>query len=370
MNPSFETWMSDLAASPYLEMFHGFDLLVIVINVLIFLFAKPIIRISGYTVEEQHTKARVWLLRAVSLVLFVLYILAGLFQEVDKIEPLSVTGLTLLFAYLIAHLLQVQVLKRFGRDREINGEKVHTHTYQSEVIGLLVWIVASIIAFLLVINTWGLTDWLQATSVLGALLLIVYSTKDVWAPDNINGLILLYNADVDPGVVVEVRELDLLAVVLRTTLTQTVFRDLRRKHKIILPNGRFRAAMIEILGSPQNPNLDCYIDFNIGYGHDSGVVESFLLNVWADACVVDKSLNAEREPRVRLMSHGDHALVWRLFYSVCNVYKFLETEQNIRRIAYDSSLAAGLPLSTPLTHQVSLSSGVAHEAELEPKVDT
>lgn len=111
---------------------------------------------------------------------------------------------------------------KFGRVKEIEGEKYRSETYQSELFGLLVVILAVIVSILVIINIWGMTDWLQVTS-LGGLLLLIYSTKDVWAPDNINGLMMLYNGDVEPGSVVKIDEYNLPGIVIRTSLTQTVF---------------------------------------------------------------------------------------------------------------------------------------------------
>jgi small-conductance mechanosensitive channel len=260
--------------------------------------------------------------------------------------------LTLLCSYLLAHLFQLHALKRYGRTREIAGSEVLSHTYQSEVIGLIGWAVAALISFLIIINAWDMTSWLHTTSVLGAVVLIVYSTKDVWAPDNINGLILLYNNDVEPGSVVQVTEIDLLAVVVRTSLTQTVFRDLRRKYKILLPNSRFRACKIEILTSNSNDNLDCLVDFKIGYGFSSEDVESFLTQVWQRVADDGSLINEERAPKVRIVENGDHAVVWRLSYRINSAYRLIEAEYLINRAAYDLSQEQGIGLNTPLTHSV------------------
>ncbi|MEJ2691563.1 MAG: hypothetical protein P8166_00600 [Candidatus Thiodiazotropha sp.] len=311
-------------------VFSVFDYIVLVINALIFLLSSKIVSKFGYDPTDRRHASSVWMLRAVNIILFLLYFLAVFFT--DKARPLSLTGLTLLCVYLLVHLFQLHALKRYGRVRKIADKEVLSHTYQSEVIGLIGWVTASVISFLIIINTWEMTNWLQTTSVVGAVLLIVYSTKDVWAPDNINGLILLYNNDVEPGSVVQVKEIDLLAVVVRTSLTQTVFKDLRRKYKILVPNSRFRACKIEILTSDSNGNLDCFVDFQ----------------------VADNSnlINLERLPRIRIVENGDHAVVWRLSYRINSAYRIIETEFMINRAAYDISLELGIGLNTPMTHSL------------------
>ena len=331
-------------------VFSLFDYIVLAINALIFLLSSRIVTRFGYAPGDRRHQSAVWMLRAVNLMLFLLYFLAVFFT--DKARPLSITGLTLLCAYLLVHLFQLQTLKRYGRMREIADKAVLSHTYQSEIIGLIGWVIAAIVCFLIIINTWEMTNWLQTTSVVGAILLIVYSTKDVWAPDNINGLILLYNNDVEPGAVVQVKEIDLLAVVVRTSLTQTVFRDLRRKYKILLPNSRFRACKIEILTSDSNDNLDCYVDFKIGYGIAGEQIEAFLTQVWQQVADASSLINPERSPRVRIVENGDHAVVWRLSYRINSAYRLIEAEYLINRAAYDLSPRYGIGLNTPMTHSL------------------
>lgn len=349
-----KSWVDYLGSESFWQVFSSIDYVVLAINCLLFLFAGPIIGRLGYSKDDRHYASSVWILRVFTAILFGLYFLAAFFTEYAK--PLSITGLTLLCAYLLAHVVQLFLLKRYGRVKEIGDEQVRSHSYQSELFGLLVWATAGVIALLILINIWGLTSWLHATSVLGAVLLIIYSTKDVWAPDNLHGLILLYNGDVEPGSVVKVDELQLLAVVLRTTLSQTVFRDLRSNHKIVLPNSRFRAAKIEILSATSKAGLECFVDFNIAYGITSTEVESFLLRVWQQACETSSSINPEREPRIRVVANGDHAVQWRLIYNVQNVYKILEAEQLMNRMAYECSLQERFGLNTPTTLEVTLQS--------------
>jgi hypothetical protein len=340
--------LGHLLQSKISSVYSLFDYFVLGINALIFLFSSKIVSQFGYSKSDRRYSTSVWVLRVVNVTLFALYFLAVFFTE--KARPLSVTGLTLLCVYLLAHLFQLHALKRYGRIREIEGSEVLSHTYQSEVIGLIGWAIGALISFLIIINLWDMTSWLHTTSVVGAVVLIVYSTKDVWAPDNIHGLILLYNNDVEPGSVVQVKEIDLLAVVVRTSLTQTVFKDLRRKYKILLPNSRFRSCKIEILTSDSNGNLDCFVDFKIGYGFSGEEIVSFLKDVWQRVADNSSLIHEERSPKVRIVENGDHAVIWRLSYHINSAYRLIEAEYLVNRAAYDLSLERGIGLNTPITH--------------------
>ena len=336
-----------------LKFFDLFDLAVFSANFLIFVFSKKIVTFYPKSRDETSLQKRLWALRSINLVLFLLYLAAFLFVQKDSVglvQKISATALTLLTTYLLLHIFQYFTLKRYGRLKRIQDETVLSETYQSEIFNLLALLAGGISAFLIFVNIWEITDWLKATSVLGGLLIIAFSTKDIWGPDNIHGLIILYNGDIEPGSVVRVPALDLLAVVIQTSMTQTVFRDLRQRHQILLPNSLFRQNKIEVLSNCPEKGIDQFIDFNIGYGVRSARVELFFQKVWETACKFESTINTAKKPRVVLLNNGDHAVCWRFFYTVKNIYRILPASFAVNRAAYDLSLEWGLDLSTPITH--------------------
>lgn len=336
-----------------IDSFLGFgplEYFVLSINVLIFLFSRQIVGGTYQSRDEKAFKARLWTLRFINFLLFLLYFVAVIFT--DQARQISETGLTLLLTYLSVHFLQVFLIRRYGRVKEIDGVEYRSETYQSEIFGLIIYLLAVTTAFLVIINIWGMTSWLQATSVLGGLLVILFSTKDVWAPDNINGLILLYNSDIEPGCVVKVDEHRLLAIVLQISLTQITFRDLAHRHLILLPNSRFRNSKIEVLSASPVSGLEQFVDFKIGYGEPGKHIEEFLEKVWQSASSSEKCINPDKSPRVRLVETGDHAVTWRLYYTVANIYRLFEARFAINRSAYELSSDMNVDLQTPMTHEV------------------
>ena len=331
-----------------IQNFQLFDLLILTINAIIFLFASKIIQ--RFTLAQELAEKRTKSLRALNLALFSLYFIPFFLHETAG--QISKTVLVLLLSYLTVYVVNMYILHKFGKEKTIGEEKVLYDTYQSEMFSLLGFLVILATAFLLIINIWGITDWLKATSVVGGLLIVGYSTKDVWAPENIHGLMMLYNGDIEPGSVVRVPELNLLAVVKQVTLTQTVFRDLRQRHQILLPNSRFHMAKIEILSNAPSKGLLQWVDFKIGYGIPSVEVEAFLERVWDAAAAAQPAISQTGKPHVRLVENGDHAVTWRLFYSVKTIYKMMGAQFAIQRAAYDLSLETGIALSTPYTHEV------------------
>jgi len=336
------------------------DLVVLCINLLIFLSSRWIVKGFKKSSEDTSTGTKLWALRAINLILFALYFIA--IFETQLTQRISLTGLTLLLAFIVVHFYQMFLLYKFGRVKEIEGDKYRVETYQSEVFSLLGVLLSIIVSILVIINVWDMTSWLQATSVLGALLLLIYSTKDVWAPDNINGLMLLYNGDVEPGSVVKIDEVGLLGIAIQTTLTQTVFRDLRGRYRIILPNSKIRTAKIEILTKAPVSGLREFVDYKIAYGYRSEQIEQFLLAAWKNACEQEAAINLDKPASVKLVEAGDHAVTWRLSYSVKNVYRLIESRCAINMATYDLSLIEKIGLNTPYTHEVDLLS----QANIQP----
>ncbi len=336
-----------MAETPVFGTLSTIDLIALGINLLLFIFTRKIVTAFRPDKDTVSVNTKVWTLRLINIILFGIYFLE--FFVGGWTAQLSRTGLTLLIAYLAVNFLQILIVRKYGRIKEIDGTEYHVETYQSEIFNLLVLIITFAVVLITVINIWGMTDWLKTTSVLGGLLIILFSTKDYWAPDNINGLMLLYNGDVEPGSIVRMDEYGLIGVTIDITLTQTRFRDLRSRHVIILPNSKVRNAKVEVLSQSPASGLMCTVDFKIGYGHPPEEVESFLQEVWSHACEQEKSLNEEKKARALIAENGDHAVIWRLAYWVKNIYGLFDAEFAINRAAYELSLQRGIALNTPLT---------------------
>lgn len=332
-----------------LDSFTTFDYVVLSINLLLFIFAKPIV--NGFKRNDSNSgSSKLYALRAINIILFSLYITALFIEDLSK--QISLTGLTFLLAFIVSHLLDIFIIKKFGKEKEIYGTNYHTETYQSEIFSLLVTLLTLITTIVIVINIWGMNDWLKATSVLGILAILVFSTKDVWIPDNISGLILLYNSDIEPGSVVKIDDQNLLAIVVQTSLTRTTFRDLKTKHQIVLPNTIVRNSKIEVLSKGPASGYMQFVHFNISYGIPAEKIETLLRAIWEKACEESKAINEEREPEISIVNTGDHAVNWRLGYKLKNLYLMLETECLVKRIAYELAEKQCIELQTPLTHSL------------------
>ena len=333
------------------------DYFVFTLNILIFIFSRWLIGILPSRSNGDSSK-RLWTLRFINLLLFVSFFVVVLltplvtFVDLTILKKLSGTGITLLVSFLLVHFIQHMLIKRYGRTREIEGEEYHTHTYQSEGFGLLVVITSVIMVFLIILNIWNMTEWLKATSVLGGLLLVLYATKDVWVPDNINGLMLLYNGNIEPGSLIQIKEYNILAVVMQITLTQTVLKDIVYRNQIVMTNTRIRNSTVEVMSKATSNGLIQRAEFNISYGHTVETIEAMLQSIWEKACETTKAMNTEKQPKFKVLNNSDHSVTWHLFYYVGNVYRLRDVHYCMQKAAYEVSLETGITLQTPLTHQI------------------
>ncbi len=337
--------------------FHLLDYIVIGLNLMVFLFAGFIIKKSPKSANHSSTRNRMLGLRFINLILFCIYAFAGIIEsvfryEITHLQQISQTGLTVLLSYIVLHYVQGWIVFRFGKEKEIDGEKVRGESYASEIIGLIGLVLVSSVALLVIINIWGLNDWLQATSVLGGIILILFASKEFFLGDLINGLVMHYNHSVEAGSVIRVKEFDLVGVVMQITLSQTIIRDLVQKHEVTIPNTKLRNATVETISNCGKKGFRDFLDFKIGYDHSPEAVTTFLENVWLQSADKESGINKNAKPKIVVIENGDHAVTWRLLYYINNPYRMLDARNTVQTMALELSQQEQVGLNTPVTHQI------------------
>ena len=349
----------------YFQSLTVFGKTAILLNVFLFIIAGVLFAriIPG---KQEMVKRRIKWLRIINLMLLGVYLIDWLIkyyltEDFSSVffKQISQTGLVLLLMYLFVQFSHAWSISRYGKERNFNDETIKSRTYQSEMTYILVLIISVIVSILLLINIWNVTSWLQATGVIGGLLVVLFATKEAWAHDAVNGLILLYNGEVVPGVVCRVDELNLLAVTRKVSLTQTVFLDLIQKHNIIVPNSKLRNCKIEALNKPGTSHWHDHVEFNIGYETPAETVEAFIAAVWQQASEQENAIDEEKKPKLVLINTGDHAIHWRMNYPLSSVYRIKQVRYSLMRAAFDLQTEFGLSLATPLTHHASIHSNAS-----------
>jgi hypothetical protein len=334
-----------------------FGKLAIVLNISLFFIAGFLFKHVVPSGSEELNKQRARLLRLMNVFLWSIYLFDWLWNYVINdygqrafLKQVSQTGLVLLLGYLLTQFGHSWTIKKYGKQRTIDGNETKTRTYQSEMGYIIILLIGIALSLLLIINIWQVTSWLQATGVIGGILVILFGTKEAWAHDAVSGLIMLHQGQISPGVVCRVKSMDILAVVRRMSLTETTFHDVIQKHNIIVANSKLRAVPIEVLNKTDDAHWNDYVEFNIGYDTPSKQVEVFVQAVWLRACEIEKQLDKAKTPRLVLVNPGDHAILWRLNYRVESVYRIKQARFALNRAAFDLQTEHGLSLATPITH--------------------
>ena len=86
-----------------LSHFTSLDYVIFSVNLLLFIFSKPIV--AGFKNKNENRKAKLLTLRVINIVLIILYINAFFFDHITR--QISQTGLTLLISFIVVHFTHV-----------------------------------------------------------------------------------------------------------------------------------------------------------------------------------------------------------------------------------------------------------------------
>ena len=336
-------WLLD-----YFTILEPIDYITVIINLLILIFGKQIItHLSVQTVGAAPPQLR--LLRILNAVLFLTYFFAVAFQF-QLASNISHTGLLVLLTYLIWQLTHSIILKKYGRKREVEGTSIYVESYTSSNLKLIALLILGVISGLVFLNLWKLEWLLQTTSFLGALAVLIFTTKDYWLKDFISGIIVISNGNIERGDVIRIPDENILAIVLETRTMLTLLRDVIRNHNITVPNSLLLNKQVEILTTESRKGIYDYVEFNIGYETGSEKAKAYLLDVLKRACKITATINAEREGNIMLVENGDHAVTWRVLYNLRFEHEIATARNAVKLAAFELQDEHGVKLPTPLTH--------------------
>jgi small-conductance mechanosensitive channel len=336
-------WLLD-----YFTILEPIDYITVIINLLILIFGKQIItHLSVQTVGAAPPQLR--LLRILNAVLFLTYFFAVAFQF-QLASNISHTGLLVLLTYLIWQLTHSIILKKYGRKREVEGTSIYVESYTSSNLKLIALLILGVISGLVFLNLWKLEWLLQTTSFLGALAVLIFTTKDYWLKDFISGIIVISNGNIERGDVIRIPDENILAIVLETRTMLTLLRDVIRNHNITVPNSLLLNKQVEILTTESRKGIYDYVEFNIGYETGSEKAKAYLLDVLKRACKITATINAEREGNIMLVENGDHAVTWRVLYNLRFEHEITTARNAVKLAAFELQDEHDVKLPTPLTH--------------------
>ncbi len=323
------------------------------VNILVFVFSKTIASRYGAIKDELRMRARLRILHAFNLVVFITFLLSvAIHSQRFPAEQISQTCLTLLCAYLVVHLAEALLLARYGKEVTVLGFTRRVETSTSRTLELLAYFIILVASVVVLVNVWGLKDSLQTTGVLGFFALLVFITKDYWMRDFLSGILLISSERLGRGDVVSVPAEDVLGIVLEIRSRQTHLRDLVHGHDIMLPNSVLLANRVDLYKQNSGGPFRDYVDFKIGYGTPAATVREYLAAVYGQAAETGCGMDAQAKPAIALKENADHTARWRLGYALNEPHRLLAARDAVNLAAYELQGRFGLDISTPTTHVV------------------
>jgi small-conductance mechanosensitive channel len=328
------------------------------INVIVFAFSRFIASRYGAIKDEKHMRSRLRILHGFNLVVFLSFILSVVVSnESFPTENISLTCLTLLITYLLIHLAEALLLKRYGEELTVMGFTRRVETSTSATLELLAFGIILVSSVVVLINIWGFTGSLQTTGVIGFLALLMFTTKDYWMHDFLGGILLISSERLRRGDVVSIPAENVLGIVLEIRGRQTHVRDLVRGNDIMLPNSCLLKNRVDLYKANPGGSFKDFVDFKIGYSTASEKVHKFLEAVFEKVVESAKGMECETRPIISLKENEDHAARWRLAYSLKDPAQILNVRDAVNLAAYKLQDQFGLSVSTPTTHVVETRSG-------------
>ncbi|MEE9448257.1 MAG: mechanosensitive ion channel family protein [Arenicellales bacterium] len=335
---------------------------VIVINLLLILFAKPLVSlVFSDSDQASRSNRRLHIFRALNL----LIIAAFGYYQFFKSDEQRALGLNILaivvilyLAYLLGHLANYFILRRYGKTKEINGKTRKVETYNARILTLFSQVFIFIMALISIIRVLGFNSLLEAGGVIGVIGVFLALTQATWAPDIFSGLIILNSDMLEEGDVIELRGSEAIyGVVYKTKVFHTEVLNLFNNHRIMIRNALLRDQIIHNLSKfASAKGLRERLTFNIGYDASPAAVEKMLTTAWQTAIEQNiPGIQAQHEVEVGILNTGDHAVEWAVFYHTKHIEQLRLTRMALNRVFLKTAREHDISLATPLTHVIDAS---------------
>ena len=338
----------------YIERIELLDYLVLAINLLLLISARWILQFfQAENANQSGFLLKVQSFRALNLLIILTYGYSNIYLEkVNGGLGLQLVSIWVIiyFSYLIKQILSFWVRMKYGKLREINGEKKSIESYTSRLLSLLAGVVIFVIALISIINVLEYNSLLQAGGVVGIIGVFLALTQNAWAPDIISGLIFLNNGMIAEGDVIELDDNGtIIGTVFKTKMFHTEILNLVNNHRIMIKNARLREFTIQNLSKfASAKGLREQLNFKIGYDVPLDKVKQMFAA--AEKLLGEDKLGESYAFEVAIFDTGDHAIEWSVYYYTKDVKSLIKNRQIIRECILKTANEFGISLATPITH--------------------
>jgi small-conductance mechanosensitive channel len=238
------------ALAHFCESLRFIDYLVISTNLLLIVFARPLLgKFTSGSNKGATLKFRINLLRSLNLVILLVYAYQYFYLPAEasgsNITLLSILAI-LYLTYFFNQLLQYLVRRQYGKARQIGGKLQYVETYQSRLLSIIFAVLLTVVSLISIVHQLGFDSLLEAGGVLGIFGVMLGLTQASWAPDIISGLIILNSDMFEEGDIVDLGE-STIGSVYKTKLFHTEILNLSNNHRVMISNAKLRSLMIHNL---------------------------------------------------------------------------------------------------------------------------
>lgn len=350
--------------------------LIFIVNLMLFLFAKPIVRMMDNG-EDSTSKLKVF--QSLNIFVFLLLLadlvllkFSGSYQNYFvKVGMSLAVGYAALF---VQSLLGVSAKKRFGNARVQDEKTIYMETYNSRLIELVFLVVVSLTAVYILIKIWGADSLLETTGIFGILIAFAAFTSNVWAPDIVSGLIILNTQMLEDGDVVVIEGYPDEYIINKVTLIYLILYDVRNNHRTLIRNSQFTQRKIDNLSRVASTDgVRRHLVYKVAYpvldrteNNVDEQLQSFKNRVDRvfrsanEKCseIKELKINLNRDFEWAMTSAGDYALEYTLWIYLERIPNtrvtakirnhLLQTRYQVNEQVFFAAEREGISLSTPV----------------------
>ena len=351
---------------------------ILLVNFGLYIFAPKIIK---YFNSGKENSFQLTILRSVNMLFIVLsildYIISFVTDSYDNyFSGVAYTLLVIYFSSFVYNLFSLLSRKKFGKEKEIDGNTTYIDTYNSRLVDILAMVIIIFISIYMVISAWGLTSMLETTGLLGLLVAFLALTNSIWAPDPYYCMVILSSDMLEDGDVVQIQGMEDTYIISRVTFIYTLLFNTRTNYKTLVRNSKLIELHIDNLTKKASTDgLRHALTFKIGYpkidgtldikSHQPASMRNFLKQVdemfkmVAENAKEDEAIHFNPNVDIEWMmtETGDNALEFTLVYFLDTLPKtkltrnvrkhIVGTRNRLLRLTYEASVVHGIELATP-----------------------
>lgn len=330
------------------------ELIPLGISVLVLVFSRKLLEKFWHSSSDSsQLNSRLKVFRAFNfLVIFAILLNHFIFSDSSSGWAQKLFGVVMVVfsAFWATQIARYFILRRYGKSRESNSEKVFSETYNSRLLSLLATLFIIVFALVGFVQVLGFDDLLKTTGVIGIIGVMLAMTQAAWAPDIISGLIILNSGLVEEGDVIEFNDNeDIVAIVFKTKLFHTELLNLASNHRIMLSNAKLRGKLIRNLSKfASAKGLREVLRFKIGYDVGTDEIRGAFNEAYENACA-DSSIQIEanHDMELRVEETDNYAVEWAIYYYTKGIRDLIKTRQQFRAEILNVFTKRGISLATP-----------------------